>query len=150
MKKELSEYFLGTETKKFYNGQIANIGEFSYGGERRSGIRCLKFFKNLAVWGGRYLPNITTLLSIGAAAYNKISGNDDSLCDSAMCIVGSEAYRNVMRVVNDAFKIIASKKAEKSKQNFQIENGIIPRDMTGYDGWLYKKRNNQNFLDSSR
>ena len=149
---KVSEYFLGTETRRFYDRQVATVGEFAmYEDCGKQQMEALRGARDISVIFGKYLPNMGDILSLGAFAGYLASDNPRVLIGSVAGLVGSELlrflvgrldksdrnlYEMSVNLNKTAFRAVSSvenlvEKVKQENQPMDWEN-----DTSGYDGWL--------------
>jgi hypothetical protein len=93
----LSEYFLGTKTKEFFDRQVSEISEFDYDKNARDYIGHLKIMSRVYNILGKWIPNLAEIASIGLAIGAFSKGNTNLFYDAAMITVGGESCRLILR-----------------------------------------------------
>lgn len=140
----LSEYFLGTETRDFYNRQIEMVDGFIEDEQlREQHLSTLNKVRNTSV-RSKYIANAVDIYSGGCLAGYLFTGDKDLLVYGLTGLASSEWFRNTIantdRSRRRTWELISTMTRlsynirERSKR-LREDSGEDGIDTSGYDGW---------------
>ncbi|MDP3987346.1 MAG: hypothetical protein Q8P81_03935 [Nanoarchaeota archaeon] len=159
LRRALSEYFLGTDTKEFYNRQIGIVGEFvDDKGEGEPLIRYLERDRDSALMN-KYTSNVFSFISGGFCVAYFLTGYTELLDYSSGLFGSSESLRNFFAFKDRTRRMNQELLSKEIKSCFEANSRIESLDdigdypdldqypinpsdynkrgidISGYDGW---------------